>query len=108
MLAQSQTVQDLQRARNLIADPEHWSGEVGVGDRYCAIQADLYVRGIPDEPCGASWWKVSPYLVAAARELFPRYRGSDAWAVFNVNDNEGHVATLAMYDRAIQLAMAGA
>lgn len=111
MLAPSQTVQDLQRARNLIADPAVWvAGSPACDDFHCAITADLFVRGIADpNDDGSGWINVSPYLIMAAGELLPEAErcGAPHHWVWRVNDSLGHAAALRMYDRAIQLAMAG-
>lgn len=94
MLAPSQEVQDLQRARNLIADPAHWcQGDYHIGDRHCAIGALLAVGGLPSGTMSPTY----KYLMHAA----------GGWHPSVINDHFGHVATLAMFDRAIQLAMAG-
>jgi len=112
MLAPSQTVQDLQRARNLIADPDKWTGDCfKLGTHFCAVTEDLHARGIRSEPHSSENWNMtSPWLIMAATELFPGViAGSDTrWErVWRVNDALGHAAVMRMYDRAIQLAMAG-
>lgn len=117
MLAPSQTVQDLQRARNLIADPEKWcfgrlaEDKNGVPSykfleydgepvRFCAVGADQFARGLTvDEDLH----NVTPLLDQASAELFHT-------TIMNVNDsgrNTAQADVLKVYDRAIQLAMGG-
>lgn len=109
MLAPSEKVQSLRAARNLIADPAHWScGGDSAAKMYCAIEADLFVRGF-DVSHSGYWDHVSVELVQAALWLLDRFGDpadleQDWWAVYRINDHHGHLATLQMYDRAIQIA----
>lgn len=99
----AETVEVLRRARALIADPEHWCTGDWARDaaligahpkdanacRWCASGA---LMAASDQPDGAGW-----VLTAAAHSLY-------AAEVIAVNDDLGHAAVLAMYDRAIALA----
>lgn len=100
-------VELLKRARALISEKAHWTRyyrslskdhkEVSPLNpkacRFCAEGA-MCSAGRKRQPDAAGGW---PFLMAAAGEQgchFP----------CEVNDNKGHVATLRMFDRAIELA----
>ena len=110
MLAAPETIQHLQAARNLIADPERWCadslgqrqsgepvrhrGDIGLAIRVCAMGA-LHASG-DLVGCGVAF----TYLRKASIELF----GVEEPA--KVNNTIGHAAVLQMYTRAIELAAA--
>lgn len=103
-------VENLQAARNLIADPEKWcQGAAYMGAwtdiSYCAIGA-VYSR---------THFKTKEALLAAlealdeaAVEMLPSNvdpKSNDLCPAAWVNDNLGHTAVLRMFDRAIELAL---
>lgn len=97
MLAPNPTIDVLTRARNLISDPAHWrDGTSCVESRYCALQAIRHVNG----ESTLHWSDDVPKpLIAAAKEIWRAERGyltpyDDYAAVYSVNDNLGHAATL--------------
>lgn len=108
MLAPSQEVQDLIRARNLIADPERWcvgnlaetaNGrgceiESPAAQKFCALGA--IIRVADDRDYSSSY----DFLCKASVELYPQCDGY----ISAVNNDLGHEATLRMYERAIEIA----
>lgn len=115
MLAPSQTVQDLQRARNLIADPKKWcqGGLTRLIDGRLSHSRDSTRHGVAFCAIGAlvvtdTEHSVGHLLDQAALDLFPKLREADGLRpAAMVNDDLGHAAVLRMYDRAIELAMSG-
>lgn len=92
-------VENLQAARNLIADPEKWcQGKEQTDDgRVCAVRA-VWATGANLNARRA--------LDKAARQLYwHEEAGEPLWPAVRVNDDLGHAAVLRMFDRAIELAL---
>ena len=107
---ESAEVRTLRAARALITDKTHWGQGSAMGreHRFCALDALARVEG-RENPYDCT----SPALAQAARELLLmdatacEYVSSESYQnVYTVNDHLGHAATLAMFDRAVEIAQA--
>ena len=95
------TLDTLRAARALIADPSRWNGDGGYArDRRGRIVA-------PCSPNAVRWCALGAIDHEAARRFgnyqaatTPLYRVADDCISF-INDNQGHAAVLALFDRAI-------
>lgn len=110
MLAPNPVVSGLTAARNLIADPDHWTQNtlarnarhraVGTGSltatRFCAQGALLRIFGFEID----DYVRADGLLTKAAYELF-------GMKYVTVNDYRGQRDVVAVFERAIQMAVAG-
>ena len=107
MLARSPLIQNLEKARNLIVDKDRWC-EGGLRDelgRHCAI-------GAYNEVAGTQGYREVPDALVKAAVNMVDEAGLNRWdagfgfhAVYMVNDQLGHEATLRMFERAIEIAI---
>jgi len=103
-VAERSLVDVLRAAKERISDPERWTqGTAACGSdrRPCEYEeaARFCALGSLDFECIPLYQDTYPLLYGAAQELFGQ-------GVSAVNDRLGHTATLAVFDRAIELAEA--
>ena len=118
MLATSKTTSDLIKARELIADKEHWTtctyrrcNAINDTVSYCAVGALLEVFGLGQWPIVIDQQTLREKLPAlrlletVAMELFPVCSHTPSRVVEAVNDALGFDAVHRLYDRAIEKSM---
>jgi hypothetical protein len=105
-MSQSLSLQIVRRARSLIANPSGWCQGVGYLDaagnghpddlklavQFCAWAALCRATGdlIPHANADI------PHTIAVS--MVPEIKEKGMWALFDINDNLGHAAVLALFD----------
>ena len=104
----STLVDDLRAARALIADPMRWKRGAAPGPRgeMCALRAVATVSNF-GEPSKSNWWTKMPGYVAL-EEALPTEGDHPHHSVGGFNDDPAttHSDVLALFDRAINAALA--